>query len=69
MSKKVKVVIREILEKEIELEDNELEVIRATVDYMYRDEIVVLTADDHVLTDAKIIKEDKIIDSFTICQK
>lgn len=63
---KVKVVIQEILEKEIELEDNDIDVLRGVAEYMYKDEIVVLTADDYKQTDIKIIKEDKIIESFTI---
>ena len=68
--KKVKVVIREILEKEIELEDydnnDSYNITKNEIRYLYSSEGIVLTPDDHIKTEVEIIKDNNVVDTFPL---
>ena len=50
-----KIVIRETLEKVLNLEENDKEIAKSIVDYMYKNEQIVLNADDHVDTEIIVL--------------
>ena len=50
-----KIIIRETLEKVINLEENDKDIAKSIVEYLYKNEQIVLNADDHVNTEIEVL--------------